>query len=161
MSHADAPAETAQQAVLHRVTDTRLRGGWLVLARVVWVALIVLALGLFFGSLPIGLFFYLFPTGRFVPGFTRWLALGWIAFWVLQTFFPTSPLSNPWLSGVLFLGLIASLIVLQVYRYRRVSSPLQRQQTKWVVFGIVLAFGSFVSGSTVLETVVPLHFSFT
>jgi len=27
----------------------------------------------------------------------------------------------------------------QVYRYRRVSSPLQRQQTKWVVFGIVSA----------------------
>jgi len=52
MSHADAPKEAARQAVLHRVTDTRLRGGWLVLARGVWVALVVLALGLFFGSLP-------------------------------------------------------------------------------------------------------------
>jgi hypothetical protein len=27
----------------------------------------------------------------------------------------------------------------QIYRYRRVSGPVQRQQTKWVVFGTVLA----------------------
>ena len=265
MGHVDAPAETAHQAVSHRVTDTCLRGGWLVLARVVWVALVLLALGLFFGSLPtyfaylhiivkpspevsgpqltpndvrslqvvglsldfyawfiiivslfflfvylsvgvvlfwrksddrmallasislvlfpiaynngivgtlppsegvvflgsvcIGLFFYLFPTGGFVPGWTRWLAVGWVAYWVPQTFFPNSPFSNPWLSAVLFLGLIASLIVLQVYRYRRVSSPREQQQTKWVVFGIVLAFGSFVIGSTVLYILVGLLFS--
>ena len=40
MSRADAPAETTQQAVLHRGTDTRLSGGWVVLTRVVWVALV-------------------------------------------------------------------------------------------------------------------------
>ena len=94
-----------------------------------------------------------------MPGWTRWLAVGWVAYWVPQTFFPNSPFSNPWLSAVLFLGLIASLIVLQVYRYRRVSSPREQQQTKWVVFGIVLAFGSFVIGSTVLYILVGLLFS--
>src|SRR5829696_6793131 len=32
----------------------------------------------------------------------------------------------------------------QVYRYRRVSSPAERQQTKWVVFGTTLAIaGTF------------------
>jgi signal transduction histidine kinase len=39
--------------------------------------------------------------------------------------------------------LIASQIALQVYRYRRVSTPVQRQQTKWVIFGFVLSFGSY------------------
>jgi hypothetical protein len=33
---------------------------------------------------------------------------------------------------------VASLVWSQVYRYRRVSSPEQRQQTKWVVFGTAL-----------------------
>jgi signal transduction histidine kinase len=31
-----------------------------------------------------------------------------------------------------------------VYRYRLVSSPIQRQQTKWVVFGVALAIGGFL-----------------
>jgi hypothetical protein len=28
----------------------------------------------------------------------------------------------------------------QVYRYRRVSGPVERQQTKWVLFGVSLWF---------------------
>jgi hypothetical protein len=113
----------------------------------------------FLGNVCVGLFFYLFPTGRFVPRWTRWLAVAWAAYWVPQNFFPNSPVSNSWLIWVLFLGLIASLIILQVYRYRRVSSPLERQQTKWVVFGIAPAFGGFVIGSTVLYALVPPLFS--
>src|SRR3712207_7304817 len=31
-----------------------------------------------------------------------------------------------------------------VYRYRRVSSPLQRQQIKWVVFGLAVAIVTFI-----------------
>lgn len=34
-----------------------------------------------------------------------------------------------------FLGL---LVYAQIYRYRFVSTPVQRQQTKWVVYGIIL-----------------------
>jgi hypothetical protein len=30
----------------------------------------------------------------------------------------------------------SSLLAIQIYRYRRVYTPVQRQQTKWVVFGI-------------------------
>src|SRR5205085_3048656 len=33
------------------------------------------------------------------------------------------------------LGVAIFVIVVQPYRYRRVSSPLQRQQTKWAVYG--------------------------
>src|SRR5688572_31702824 len=41
----------------------------------------------------------------------------------------------------------------QLYRYRHVSTPAERQQTKWVVFGVlaaglgVLAFEAPISGS--------------
>ena len=28
------------------------------------------------------------------------------------------------------------LVVAQIYRYRSVSTPVQRQQTKWIVFAI-------------------------
>ena len=37
--------------------------------------------------------------------------------------------------------LLLSGLIAQVYRYQRVSGPIQRQQTKWVVFGVVLLVG--------------------
>jgi signal transduction histidine kinase len=40
------------------------------------------------------------------------------------------------LNDLIFIGLIVSIVVVQIYRYRRVSSPVQRQQTKWVVYGV-------------------------
>jgi signal transduction histidine kinase len=33
---------------------------------------------------------------------------------------------------------MATVVLIQLYRYRRVSSPLERQQTKWVVFGLAV-----------------------
>jgi hypothetical protein len=49
---------------------------------------------------------------------------------------------------VVFPGVVFLLIALQIYRYRRVSTPLQRQQTKWVVAGLACAFGPLVIGLT-------------
>ncbi len=45
-----------------------------------------------------------------------------------------------------FVGEAAILVVVQLYRYRRVSSPLQRQQTKWVVFGFAVPITVYVIG---------------
>src|SRR5262249_30286957 len=42
------------------------------------------------------------------------------------------------LSASAFIGAVLS----QIYRYRRHSSPAQRQQTKWIVLGIVVAIGA-------------------
>jgi hypothetical protein len=36
-----------------------------------------------------------------------------------------------------FVSILLSLVIAQVYRYRRVSTPAQRQQTKWVVYSLV------------------------
>lgn len=78
--------------------------------------------------------FLLFPSGRFVPWWSRVLFV-MITIWaVALSAVPTL------LDGVLYLGyplVIGATIACIVYRYRRASTPLQRQQTKWVVAGFV------------------------
>src|SRR5437764_13987155 len=96
------------------------------------------------GNSSLFLFFFLFPTGRFVPRWTRWLWVGASVFWAVNGFFPSLPFRRSLLGNVLFLGLIGSLLVAQLYRYRHVSSVGQRQQTKWVVFGISIGLGGFL-----------------
>ena len=94
------------------------------------------------------LFFYLFPSGRFVPRRSRWLAVGWIVFAGLWNFFgatPLAPLNWPKpLFAVAIAVLWGSFPVCQVYRYRRASDAVQRQQTKWVVFGVAVAVVGFL-----------------
>jgi hypothetical protein len=95
------------------------------------------------------LVFSLFPSGQFVPRWTRWILVVFLVGQIPLTFFPVAPLipstpvSQPgWL---VFLGEFAILALIQLYRYRRVSSPLQRQQTKWVVFGMAMPITVYVS----------------
>jgi hypothetical protein len=94
------------------------------------------------------LFFLLFPGGRFAPRWARWLAVAIIAFDVSRSnlfagvYSSSSVLET--VSYLVFLGTVVSLVWFQVYRYRRVSSPAQRQQTRWVVFGTTLGIaGTF------------------
>src|ERR687893_946038 len=95
------------------------------------------------------LFFFLFPSGRFVPHWTRWLAVALIVNDVPDFFFPE--LFSRWpsletVSYLVFLGGVVSMVWSQIYRFRRVSSPAQRQQTKWVLFGLTLGVaGTFPS----------------
>jgi hypothetical protein len=96
----------------------------------------------YLGQVSFVVFFYLFPDGRFVPRWTRWLAVAVALLQVTDTFFPSSPWNL--LDGPLFIVYVASVAVAQVYRYRRVSSPAQRRQTKWVVFGTAAALAGFV-----------------
>src|SRR6266699_1399590 len=93
------------------------------------------------------LVFSLFPNGRFVPAWMRWLVTAEIALAVIFSLWPTSSwnietlLTSPPASLLLFIWVIiigwVSIIGGQMYRYRRVSSPTERQQTKWVVLGII------------------------
>jgi len=99
------------------------------------------------GSVCSTLFFLLFPSGWFVPRWTRWLAVAFIAYFVIQTLFPdlySRPPALEWISYMVFLGIVVSVTWSLVYRYRRISSAEQRRQTRWVVFGTTLAIaGSF------------------
>jgi hypothetical protein len=107
-----------------------------------WLPIQIIA---FLGNLFFGTFLYLFPNGHFVPRWTRWLVVGWVIYSFVDVFFPNSSLNNSWPIGLLFLGLLASILVAQVYRYRRVSSRAERQQTKWVVYGVAIALVGFLS----------------
>jgi len=96
------------------------------------------------------LVFALFPTGQFVPRWMRWAIVVFIAGQVPFTLFPnalTTPNpSTPAPGFLVFVGEAAILVVVQLYRYRRVSSPLQRQQTKWVVYGFAVPITVYVIG---------------
>ncbi|GIF69222.1 hypothetical protein Ais01nite_72570 [Asanoa ishikariensis] len=79
---------------------------------------------------------YVFPDGRFVPPWSRWLAAGW-AVWLAGVLVTGSSGESPIEVGTLLL-LFASCVAAQVYRYARVSGPVQRVQTRWVLYALAL-----------------------
>ena len=113
----------------------------------------------FLGSASFGLFLYLFPDGRFVPRWTRWVALVWIAWQVPRYFFPNWYLDpSGWqtlAAMAVWLCALGTAVYSQVHRYRRVPSPMQRQQIKWVVFGISAALAGFLGIVLALSTFAP------
>jgi hypothetical protein len=116
-------------------------------------------LGLLAGTTLI--FVYTFPDGRFVPGFTRWLALGWIAISLLPD--PTPGIFYPWhwwlspLYTVVRIAFYCSLAFALLYRYLRMATPVQRQQIKWVVFASTIVIGE-VSLVDLAVSVLPAYF---
>jgi hypothetical protein len=103
-----------------------------------WPLIFVSMLG--WGSL--GLVGSLFPNGRFVPRWMRWVLLVYIVYQVPWSLPSNSPFSTeqwpPLLNALVKLGFLIALIYAQLYRYRHTSSLIERQQTKWVVFAIVI-----------------------
>lgn len=93
-------------------------------------------------SVCILLFLFVFPDGRFTP---RWIAWPVLIMIVIET---SADLSlylsgEPPQSLVLAQGLSAPValilwIFVQVYRYRFRSDPVQKQQMKWVLFGMAV-----------------------
>lgn len=106
------------------------------------------------GNVSIMLCAYVFPDGRFVPHWIRWLALFMLGYWAVDTLLPSWPF-GPFYFNLILFGLIASTIIVQVYRYRNGSTPRQRQQTKWVVYGISIAATGNLSARLLYEFVVP------
>jgi hypothetical protein len=88
------------------------------------------------------LFFLTFPDGRFVPRWTPLLGVAFLAFAIPGDLFPDIYTGSPSLEiaqSLTFMSLVLGMIGSQVYRYRSVSTPDQRRQTRWVVFGTTLA----------------------
>jgi MFS family permease len=107
---------------------------------------------------------YLFPDGRFVPRSTRLLAIVAVVLMVLSPGLPEGLLRLPraqqtmsawhWRAAVLgVLALWGIGLAAQIYRYRRVSGPVERQQAKLVMF----TFGTFVA-LIALGVVIPSLF---
>lgn len=95
----------------------------------------------FLSTLSFFLVFPLFPDGRFVPHWTRWILLLAVASAVVNFFpFLYSTFIVTLLGDVLWFGCSIILALAQIYRYFKVSTPRQRQQTKWVSFGFAIVF---------------------
>jgi hypothetical protein len=100
------------------------------------------------GQVSVIFFSLLFPNGRLVP---RWMGLVMLLA-VIQTAAsvlpPTSLFSENqwpvWFDTLVSLVVYGATIFSQVYRYRRVSTPVQRQQTKWVVLGLSMVLTGFM-----------------
>jgi signal transduction histidine kinase len=99
---------------------------------------------------------FLFPDGRFVP---RWTVFWWFfavasvfSFAFFPSFEPHSTLlKHANLAGTILL--ILSLIFAVIYRYRRVSTPLQQRQTKWVAFGLGVSVPAFFAGDAMMRNI--------
>ena len=81
---------------------------------------------------------FLFPTGHFVPRWSIWVTLALLVVYLIDILgyganTPPTPLVAAILAG-LAIGAGS-----QVYRFRRVSRPIERQQTKLVMAAMVLA----------------------
>ena len=99
-----------------------------------------------------GLFFLvctLFPNGRFVPRWLPWLLPCWpgagVIFFIFRDVSLVALLYN-----VVWLIIVVILVAALFYRYRYASTPIEQQQTKWVIYG-----GS-VAGIIVIGLTVPL-----
>jgi hypothetical protein len=107
---------------------------------VLWLPVRSLA---FLGSMSFILFLYLFPNGRFLPRWTRWIPIFWAAHEVGYYFFPNTIFNINRTFPLLDFVVSSTFLIIgagsQLYHYRRVSGPIQRQQTKWAVFGMVSA----------------------
>jgi hypothetical protein len=109
-------------------------------------------------------FLLLFPNGRFVPRWTRWVAVGAVALLVPEALFPGSSVNpSSWLF-VLFLPIplvvIGAIVFSQIYRYRHVSTPVERQQTKWIVFSTAVALVGFLLIGYLLPAVLRFFIPF-
>jgi hypothetical protein len=92
-------------------------------------------------ALGIALFFplpFIFPNGRFIPTRLRWpTVLLTIVYSIGYALFVSEPqFALP--SGILTLIWFIMSIYAILFRYFRVSNAIERQQTKWVVFGLLI-----------------------
>jgi signal transduction histidine kinase len=112
-----------------------------------WVDILIRLLDLS-GIIGIVLFFFLFPNGKFVPKWSIGIALLLLLPRVFEVLFPSLGWSlndTPWLIGLWLVLWLGTQLGSQIYRYFSVSSEVERQQTKWVVFGFAVTVIGFLS----------------
>ena len=104
------------------------------------------------------LFGTLFPDGRFVPRWSRLLAVVWVPVILYEIVNDNDdPLRfrHEWLVGPLWLGGWGAAVGAQIFRYVRVSGPIERQQTKWIVYGIAAPVVAMAAGLVIVPALFP------
>ncbi len=88
------------------------------------------------GMVSMVIVFFIFPSGHFEPHWTRWLAI-FIFIPAVLDYINLQFVYNVMFDFYVWVVFFAVGAFAQVYRYRRVATPAERQQTKQVVFGVV------------------------
>ena len=98
------------------------------------------------------LLFAVFPDGSFVPGWTKraivvaFLIMPASLLWTTRLTQSVVDFSEPGtavllgINIIVFVTILAVVLYAQIYRFHHVSSYLQRQQTKWILYGIGVWF---------------------
>jgi signal transduction histidine kinase len=101
------------------------------------------------------LFVFLFPDGKFVPKWSRWIALMWLIVRAGDIFFSETPLSLSTLSYPLAIILNTVFTVCAVgaliWRYCVHANTVQRQQIKWITAGALLLALNYALDYAVFE----------
>jgi len=113
----------------------------------------------FISTISFCLVFSLFPDGRFVPRWMGWYAVVSSVGYLIYSFFldpldasddiaalGALPIALRVLIVLMVFGILLIPVLAQIYRYLRVSDPVQRQQTKWIIFGIAVAVVGYFGG---------------
>jgi tRNA A-37 threonylcarbamoyl transferase component Bud32 len=110
-------------------------------------------------------FLYLIPNGRFSP---RWAYIPMTINVLIASILSIHVNDIITLSAnvvsiliTTMMSLILLSVGLQVYRYLRVSNTIERQQTKWILFGVAIFFASMIAwvplfgGAVVIPAGIP------
>ncbi len=98
----------------------------------------------------------LFPTGRFVP---RWMAVVGVGYLALAAAYIALPnrdpmsAAGPAAEAATDLLLLVMILGSLIYRYRRKSTAVQRQQMKWGAVGVAVALPAFLIGDAAMRNI--------
>jgi hypothetical protein len=119
------------------------------------------AVASFLGNGIMILFLYLVPNGRFSP---RWAYIPMLATFLLLIFGLQFQITGQYNSSDATRALGGSAVVamvlfggsLQLYRYRRDANSVERQQTKWIILGVVIFVTAIIAWVLVFGRALPI-----
>lgn len=95
----------------------------------------ILQISQFISTVSVTALFYVFPDGRFVPRWSRLLLLLFAITYGLTKI--SEDFGASLINTVIGVTFITTFVGSQIYRYRRVSGLVEREQIKWVMLGLM------------------------
>ena len=92
---------------------------------------------------------FIFPSGQFAPGWMRWIVIPLLPTGIFVQILPAIGVQvNETVYALALMGVFLIWFLFGVYsvvfRFRHVSNPVERQQIKWVMAGILGSFILFI-----------------
>ncbi len=101
----------------------------------------------FFSAIGVPLLFSAFPNGKFIPHWMVFPTLLWGMAMIGEYLYPMSVIDvaryGELAPGIFFTANLGLFLYAQIFRFRRVSNAVERQQSKWVLFGFMGVLGMF------------------